>query len=610
MHFNTLHGVVRKAFFALLPVWVIVQAGCPASVPPGDPNGDGGDDQPGGPPVPVVVTTVGNGTVSQETSDSATTLTAIPDAGWTFDAWSGADLDDLTANPLVITAEAGIESITANFVEEVSPPPPDADGDGVPDAQDDCAGTLPGVGVDENGCEIDQDGDGVADADDDCPTTPPGINVDARGCPVSQGAPDSDNDGVPDDIDQCADTPEGTTVDANGCPDSDGDGIADSLDDCPDTPQGTAVLINGCADGDGDGVADNEDLCDGTPAGAEVNENGCPDTDGDGVFDDDDACPDSPRGAVVNPSTGCPTSGGGGGGGGGGGNGGGDAVCGNGTRETGEQCDDGNTTSGDGCDENCLVEVESNDSCASPVAITVGVEPFSNAGATTDGPDELATNCALGGDTQIASDVWFCFTSPCTDTVVVSACGADFDTKMAAYEGCACPATPSAIECSDDDCGAGVGSRIRLPAQEGESFMIRIGGFGGEQGGGLLSLFCESDSDVGENACAAGAGECFADNGTPGCADTGCCSKTCQVDPFCCDVEWDAICAEKAEEVICRIDPPEACGPGAGSCTEAHGTPGCDVDLCCQAVCEQDPFCCLTEWDEFCVESAGPACGL
>ncbi|MCH8880450.1 MAG: hypothetical protein IID34_11270 [Planctomycetes bacterium] len=46
-----------------------------------------------------------------------------------------------------------------------------------------------------------------------------------------------------------------------------------------------------------------------------------------------------------------------------------------------------------------------------------------------------------------------------------------------------------------------------------------------------------------------------------------------------------------------------ACGPDAGPCSEANGTPGCDDTECCNAVCDLDPFCCDVEWDEYC---AGP----
>ena len=45
------------------------------------------------------------------------------------------------------------------------------------------------------------------------------------------------------------------------------------------------------------------------------------------------------------------------------------------------------------------------------------------------------------------------------------------------------------------------------------------------------------------------------------------------------------------------------CGSGAGVCSEANGTPGCDDIECCNAVCALDPSCCDVAWDSDC---AGP----
>ncbi len=63
---------------------------------------------------------------------------------------------------------------------------PDADGDGVPDAGDDCAATAPGVAVDFRGCAVDHDADGVPDHVDACRDTMRGFSVDERGCAVAQ----------------------------------------------------------------------------------------------------------------------------------------------------------------------------------------------------------------------------------------------------------------------------------------------------------------------------------------------------------------------------------------------------------------------------------------
>ena len=51
------------------------------------------------------------------------------------------------------------------------------------------------------------------------------------------------------------------------------------------------------------------------------------------------------------------------------------------------------------------------------------------------------------------------------------------------------------------------------------------------------------------------------------------------------------------------------CGDaGAGDCYEVHASTGCDCAPCCELVCEQDPFCCDSEWDENCVKYARVSC--
>ncbi len=116
----------------------------------------------------------------------------------------------------------------------------------------------------------DKDGDGVPDADDACP--------DAKG--TVNGCPDADADGVADKDDLCPND-KGTL---KGCPDADGDGVADKDDPCPNS-KGT---LNGCPDADGDGVPDKDDKC---PTVKGSFANGCADTDGDGVDDANDKCP-------------------------------------------------------------------------------------------------------------------------------------------------------------------------------------------------------------------------------------------------------------------------------------------------------------------------------
>lgn len=182
---------------------------------------------------------------------------------------------------------------------------PDADGDGVPDADDRCPATPKKARVDEFGCPLDTDGDGVYDGIDTCAGTPAGVAVDAYGCPL-----DTDGDGVWDSWDECPGTPQGVLVDDQGCAlDDDGDGVPNYNDDCPDTPMGAIVDAAGCpTDSDGDGVYDGIDQCPNTMATLAVDDRGCMfDEDGDGVADELDECLNTPPLVNVDES-GCPTA--------------------------------------------------------------------------------------------------------------------------------------------------------------------------------------------------------------------------------------------------------------------------------------------------------------
>lgn len=115
-----------------------------------------------------------------------------------------------------------------------------------------------------------------------------------------------------------------------------------------------------------------------------------------------------------------------------------------------------------------------------------------------------------------------------------------------------------------------------------------------------------------EDLCGcAGEGSCFVANGTPGCEDDACCALVCDEDSFCCDSEWDCKCAETAAE-LCGDS---ACPSEKGGCLEEHNTPGCTDEVCCSIVCSEDPLCCKpipvgTGWDPLCVDRAATLCAV
>ncbi len=130
-----------------------------------------------------------------------------------------------------------------------------------------------------------------------------------------------------------------------------------------------------------------------------------------------------------------------------------------------------------------------NNNCASATPVTEGSYAFSNANATTDGPDE-PTACAFFGYTQVGSDIWYRYTASCTGDATVDLCTATFDTKVAVYTGI-CPSTAAAIVCNDDACGTqGLRSSLSFQVVGGQEYLIRVGGYNGATGSGTMVISC------------------------------------------------------------------------------------------------------------------------
>ena len=136
----------------------------------------------------------------------------------------------------------------------------------------------------------------------------------------------------------------------------------------------------------------------------------------------------------------------------------------------------------------------------------------------------------------------------------------------------------------------------------------------------LGSADCICRRECGD-ACA---GNCCEAHVTTGCKDQKCCDAVCLLDSYCCTTEWDSTCANSALAICNRgpnaVCPPVQCGdPSTGNCCVPTLGPVCSDSVCCAAVCQVDPSCCQGQWDAICVSIAvglvdacpceGPTCG-
>jgi hypothetical protein len=107
-------------------------------------------------------------------------------------------------------------------------------------------------------------------------------------------------------------------------------------------------------------------------------------------------------------------------------------------------------------------------------------------------------------------------------------------------------------------------------------------------------------------------GDCYAAHSGIGCSEPACCEAICNFDPFCCDQNWDHLCADFANIAeACTGGVHPNCGNElAGDCfsTATPPVPGCKDSACCAAVCDQDPFCCTFGWDSICALIAQEDC--
>jgi len=201
----------------------------------------------------------------------------------------------------------------------------------------------------------------------------------------------------------------------------------------------------------------------------------------------------------------------------------------------------------------CDAQPPVNDTCATATVAVEGINPFDN---TFAGTDVAVATCGFGG-TAFTKDVFFTFTATQTGDYNFETCTgpAPFDTGIEIYD--ICPDQGGILlGCNDDGAGcAAFASSLNFGMVKGTTYVIRVGGWGGAFGATNLTISFVGDAP----SCGdAGLGSCCEAQTVPFCNDAACCTQICAADAFCCDNQWDQVCANAAIAgcTNCQVAPP------------------------------------------------------
>lgn len=157
-----------------------------------------------------------------------------------------------------------------------------------------------------------------------------------------------------------------------------------------------------------------------------------------------------------------------------------------------------------------------NDLCENALPIVDGETPFCTLGAGTEVPPfSDISGCIEYGYDSIYADVWYSFVAPSNGVATVSTCGTPWDTRLAVYKNfflgqvTQCPSNEitftGVAACNDDYAPCVNASQVSFATLGGFEYKIRVGGYIGWAGEGVLHLdfdpeggSCEDAIDLGE----------------------------------------------------------------------------------------------------------------
>ncbi len=165
-----------------------------------------------------------------------------------------------------------------------------------------------------------------------------------------------------------------------------------------------------------------------------------------------------------------------------------------------------------------------NDLCQDATAVGEGAFSFDNSGTGT----EVASICGFGGDPG-GADIFFRYTASFTGLVEINTCGSALDSQIDVATDCS---FSTVLACNDDSCG--LQSRVIMDVTAGTDYFIRVAGWAGATGSGILNIFqifpgpqpndlCQNATPVADGvysfdtvgALPGGPGACGASGGSP-----------------------------------------------------------------------------------------------
>ncbi|MFT5733100.1 MAG: hypothetical protein ACJA2W_002926 [Planctomycetota bacterium] len=132
-----------------------------------------------------------------------------------------------------------------------------------------------------------------------------------------------------------------------------------------------------------------------------------------------------------------------------------------------------------------------NDECASASVLPLGTTAFDTSNATLS---MEPWTCASSS----APDLWFVYTAASSNPITFDTCGSSYDTALQVLQGPCGTQTP--VACNDDVCGAQ--SSITIPGgMVGDVIYVRVGGYLGETGAGVLNVSEVPPSGIPNDDC-------------------------------------------------------------------------------------------------------------